>query len=246
MRKVSLSIMVPAYNEEHNLTNTINEIKKGLKGQISNYEIIIFNDNSIDKTAQVANRLAKINRKIRVVHNKTNKGMGYGYKKGLQMSKFEHYMYIPGDNQFPAYALAKMVKKLGSKDILIPYVTNMNIRPIGRQFVSYLFTFLVNLAFGLKVKYYNGTVIHTTSLLKSVNFDTDSGHAYQAAILVKLLKAGATYSEIGYDMYERSSGKTSAFKVKNIKRVLNTMANLFLDVQIRKRMPVLVIRKNRW
>lgn len=238
MTKKKLSIMVPAYNEENNLEGTIKEIKKGIGKKLADYKIIIFDDFSTDNTGKIADRIAKKDKKIRVVHNKPNRGMGYCYREGQKLARFPYYMYIPGDNQFPYYALSLLIDKLGRVDIIIPYVTNMNIRPLLRQWISSAFTFLLNFIFALKIKYYNAPVIHKTKLLRQVPQNPNSGHAYQAEILVKLLKAGASYVEVGYDMYERKRGKTTAFKWKNIKRVLGTIIPLFWQLQILRKNPI--------
>jgi len=235
--KKRISILVPALNEEGNLENTIREIEKGARGNVDNYEIFIVDDGSSDKTGKIADRLAKNNKKITALHNKKSRGMGYSYLKGQKLAKYEYYMYIPGDNQFPGKALTKMLKKLGQADIVIPYVTNMNIRPLPRQIVSHTFTLIVNLLFGLHVKYFNGTVIHKTELLKKVPQKKNSGHAYQAEILVRLIKSGATYVEVGYEMVEREAGETAAFKLSNVKNVFMVILSLFWELQIKRVKP---------
>ena len=224
--------MVPAFNEERNLANTIKEIKKGIGKKLENYEIIIFNDGSIDKTGKIADNLVKEDKKIRVVHNNPNRGMGFCYRTGQKLARFEYYMYIPGDNQFPHKGLSKMLDSLGKVDIVIPYVTNMHIRPLLRQLISHAFTLLMNFLFGLKINYYNGPVIHKTKLLRITPQNPNSGHAYQAEILVRLLTAGASFIEVGFNTYERKAGKTTAFKLKNIKRVVGTLVPLFWQIQV--------------
>jgi len=216
--------MVPALNEEGNLEYTINNIQQGAKNNIEDYEILVFNDGSTDKTGKIANKLAQKNKKILVTHHRINKGLGYCYRDGLRKARFEYYMYIPGDDQFPKEALAKMLKKIGTADIVIPYVTNMHIRPILRQWLSHTFTFLINTFFNL-------TVIHRTDLLRPVPLTT-SGFAYQAEALVRLLKSGASFTEVGYEMVERKTGLTSAFRIKNIKSVAELLLKLFWEIQI--------------
>lgn len=236
--KTRLSVMVPSLNEEENLEDTINEIKSGLKGAIDNYEIIIFNDGSTDSTGKIAEKLAEKDKNITVFHNKTPRGMGYCYREGLKKAKHEYYMYIPGDNQFPGKALRKMLTEIGKADIVIPYVTNMNIRPLLRQLLSATFTHTVNILFGLNVSYYNGTVIHKKELLMTAIPKTH-GHAYQAEILVRLIKRGASYTEVGYNMVERYAGSTSAFKLKNVKSVFRSVLSLFWELQLKPKRSLL-------
>lgn len=224
--------MVPSLNEEENLEDTINEIKSGLKGLVDKYEIIIFNDGSTDSTGKIAERLADKDKNVTVLHNKNPKGMGYCYREGLKKAKYEYYMYIPGDNQFPGKALRKMLSEIGKADIVIPFVTNMNIRPLLRQLLSATFTQSINILFGLRVSYYNGTVIHKKELLMTALPKTH-GHAYQAEILVRLIKRGASYTEVGYNMVERYAGSTSAFKLKNVKSVFRSVLSLFWELQLK-------------
>lgn len=233
-----LSIMVPAFNEEDNLENTVREIEAGLSGKVKDYEIIIFNDGSTDKTGEIAESLAKKDKRLRIVHNNPNKGMGYCYITGQKLARFEYYMFIPGDNQMPAKGLGILTSRIGEADMIVPYVTNMNIRPILRQWISQIFTIILNLLFGFRMTYYNASVIHKTQLLRGVPQNPNSGHAYQAEILIRLLKAGASYVEVGYPMTERSAGKTTALKWKNIKRVIGTLVPLFWEMQILKKPPI--------
>ncbi|MBI4039345.1 glycosyltransferase family 2 protein [Candidatus Daviesbacteria bacterium] len=234
-----LSIMVPALNEQGNLAATIKEILAGLKGSpIADYEIIIFDDGSTDGTGRIADKLARQNKKIRVVHNRPNRGIGYCYHKGVKMAKFEYYLYIPGDNQYPAKAFRDSLNLIGKADIVIPFVTNMQIRPISRRLVSYLFTEILNFLFNLKITYYNSAVIHQSRILKLMPLDLTSRFSYQALILVRLVKGGASYIEFGYKMYERRSGVTTAFRLDSIANVVRSLLSLFFELQILKKAPV--------
>ena len=58
--KKSVTILVPAYDEEKNLNDTVNNINSALKDFISDYEILVFDDCSKDRTGEIADKLAKI------------------------------------------------------------------------------------------------------------------------------------------------------------------------------------------
>lgn len=237
MLKKRLTIMVPAFNEEGNLEGTVKEIELGISNKLKTYEIIIINDFSTDNTRQIAEKLAKKNKKIRVINNKKNMGLGFNYREGIKYAKFEYYMYIPGDNQFPHQSLTRTLDLLGKSDIIIPYVTNMHIRPPIRQAISFLFTFLINALFNLRISYYNSHVIHRLDYLCLVPKKTD-GFAYQAEILIRLLKAGASFKEIGYEMRERQVGSTNAFTFKNVQSVLGTVLSLFWETMVQRQLPI--------
>jgi hypothetical protein len=92
----------------------------------------------------------------------------------------------------------------------------------------------MNRLFGLRLRYYNGTCVIKASLLKSVPMTT-WGFAYMAAILVRLIRSGASYIEVGIDIAQRTSGASKAFMPGNILSVLGAILKLFWEVRLRDR-----------
>jgi glycosyltransferase involved in cell wall biosynthesis len=228
----TISVIIPAYNEEGNLRNTVEGIERIFNGLSLEYEILIFNDCSTDQTGEIANALTQRNAKIRVIHNSQNMGFGYNYVKGVEFAKKNYIMLIPGDNEISEESIERMCDRIGDADIVIPYTINTSVRSFSRRVISRAFTILVNLITGLNLHYYNGPCIHRSDIIKSVQMTT-FGYAYMASILARLIKGGCNYVEIGMYLKPRKSGKSKAFKVKNIIRVLETLGELFWDIRIK-------------
>jgi glycosyltransferase involved in cell wall biosynthesis len=227
----TLSIMVPALNEAASLRATIETIRQATAGRVVDYEVLIYDDGSTDATGAIADDLARSDPKISVVHHPSPRGLGYCYRAGVARARCEHYIFVPGDNELPREAFERLLDRVGEADIVVHYVTNMEIRSLPRRVLSHSFTALVNTLFGLHLRYFNGGVIHRTRLLRQVAQKTD-GFAYQAEILVRLLKSGATYVEVGCEMVGRGAGSTSAFKAKNVVSVVSTLGTLFWEVRL--------------
>ena len=73
--KDSVSVIIPAFNEEENIAGTVRLVHCLTSGCVKDFEIIIVNDGSEDKTAEVIDRLAKQNPLVRIVTHPTNMGM---------------------------------------------------------------------------------------------------------------------------------------------------------------------------
>jgi len=230
-KKPSISIVVPAYNEEERLEGTVKTINGSLGDYFSDHEILIFNDKSTDRTGVIADGLKKKDRHIRVVHNPVNMGFGYNYKEGVRLAGMEYVIMIPGDNEIPKEAISRIFTQVGRADIIVPHTANLEVRPYSRQLISKLFTGLMNLLSGLDLKYYNGTCVHRTSLIKAIPIKTH-GFAYMATILVRLIKSGASFTEIGVNIEQRAGGESKAFAIKNVISVLTALAGLFWEVRI--------------
>ena len=86
--KKGLSIVVPAFNEENFIKKTVTKINSSLKKIKLRYEIYIVDDGSIDKTYQHAIKISKKDKKIKILRNKKNYGMGYSLKICSQKAKY--------------------------------------------------------------------------------------------------------------------------------------------------------------
>jgi glycosyltransferase involved in cell wall biosynthesis len=232
MKKDSITILVPAYNEEKGLRGAVSSTDSIVKRMFRDYEIIIFDDCSTDRTPEIADQLARKYSKVKVVHNKKNGGLGYNYRKAVELASKTYFTMVTGENEILPDSLTKLLENAGEADIIIPYNINTEIRPWYRRAISSGFSVMMNVLFGLRVRYYLGPVVHTTALLKRARITTSS-FAYQAEILVHLIKEGKhSYKEIG--IYNRKPEKTSMFKLKNLVGVGKTVATLFFSIYFGK------------
>jgi len=232
----SVSIIIPAYNEEKKLAPTIDMVLFGLsKNGISDFEIIIFDDASTDKTGEVADELAKKHSQIKVVHNPKNMNLGFNIIRGFQLATKEYAGFMPGDNETDLETLDNILQALGKADIIVSYIKNPEVRPLTRRFLSAVYVRIINAAFGFRMRYYNGMCFFKTPMVQKVPVST-YGFAYMTEILVKLLKSGITFEEVSMILKTRERGATKAFRIKNILSVFKTFLKLFWEVQIlRKR-----------
>ncbi|MEE9614231.1 MAG: glycosyltransferase, partial [Thermodesulfobacteriota bacterium] len=172
--------------------------------------------------------------RIKAVHNPRNRGFGYNYTEGVRLSGKEYVIMVPGDNEIPCAAIRKVLARLGTADIVVPYTANPEVRPVARQVVSKAFVLLMNALFALDLRYYNGTCVHRSELLKKVSM-TSRDFAYMAAILVRLIKSGASFTEVGVEIQQREGGSSKAFSPRNVVSVMKTILTLFWEVRVRER-----------
>ena len=228
----SLSVLVPALNEEAGLGPTISQLLTALESTVEDFEIVVVNDGSTDGTAAVAERLVQGDRRIRVLHNARNMGLGYSYLRGTREARKTHLVYVPGDNTWPAESIAEIFRHLGKADIITSYATNPEVRRTYRRMVSGSYTRLVNLLFGFRLKYYNGLVIYPVTFLQQ-HPPTTHGFAFQSETLLKALQAGLCVVEVGVPIDETTSQKSKAVTVRNVLSVLKTLGLSYWRLRIR-------------
>ncbi|MDD5067757.1 MAG: glycosyltransferase family 2 protein [bacterium] len=235
MKPKSVSVVIPAYNEEPNIRKTVEDVLSASRTASTPVEIIIVDDHSTDKTLFVSQQAAKKNKNVIVHHNAVNRGLGYNFIMGIKMARHEYVVMIPGDNEVGRGSIVTLFRALQhtKADLLIPYFTNSYIRPKFRQMLSRLYVFFLNIMFGFNIRYYNGTVLYKTAMVKKLPVSTN-GFAYQAEMVIRLLKSGASFESPGLLLKERIGGTSKALSVKSFLSVTGTILYLFWLINIRR------------
>lgn len=223
--KPSLSIVIPAFNEEGNLEAAVGSVLMALEGNVSSCEILIFNDGSTDATGRIADQLAKLNSSIKVVHNNGNQGLGYSLRDGFDMATKDYVTWCAGDNPMFQESLSLMFSKAGQADVISSYVANPEFRSPTRRFVSATYVVMMNILFGLRLRYYNGFAIYRTDLVKKFRTSTQ-GFSFLAELLILLVKSGYSYMEVPTHHRLRSHGKSNAFNLRNFLDIQKTLIRL--------------------
>jgi NAD(P)-dependent dehydrogenase (short-subunit alcohol dehydrogenase family) len=230
----SISVFIPALNEEKNLEPTVARLIEALTVTVEDYEIIIVDDGSSDGTGTVADRLAAENPAIRALHNSRNMGLGYCFAQGCREARKNFFVYIPGDNTWPYRSFVELFGNLGRADIVTSYAINPDVRPFGRRVVSRLYTRVLNLLFSRHLQYFNGLTIYPVEFLRR-NPATTFGFGFQAEVLLKALNLGLSYIEVGLPIDARTAGGSKAVTLTNILSVLSTVVRVFSDLRVMRR-----------
>jgi glycosyltransferase involved in cell wall biosynthesis len=224
-RASSLSVVVPALNEERNLAETLRTIEAIVPEYFEEWEILVFNDGSRDRTGEVADKEARRNPRIRVTHHPSPRNLGGCYRAGEAGARMEYLILDPGDGECGAETLRPVLSRAGQADMIVPYVENPEIRPLFRRWLSRLFIGVLNRFTPRKLRYYNGTVLHRTRLVRACGFRTD-GFGYQAELLIRLLARGLSYLEVGTRLRARGGGVSKAFHPRNLVHISRFIVEL--------------------
>ena len=232
MKQKRLSFIVPAFNEAGNIAHVARKINDIAPAYCRDFEIIIVNDGSIDATGKIADHLAKSNKRVQVIHNQQNRGLGYSFFTGVSKARFEQVMLYFGDDDCPTESLKAMLSHLGEADIIIPYYTNFHLTKTWfRHLLSISYTHLINYITGFTIRYYNGMSIHTTKLINQMNY-ASIGLEFQAESIIYLIKHGATYVEVAVTNQDRKQGASSALRLKSISSVTKFLIQLYLKYKL--------------
>jgi glycosyltransferase involved in cell wall biosynthesis len=143
---------MPAFNEEGNIATTIIDARDSAKAVAKEYEIIVVDDGSRDRTDEVVMELARHDSNIRLVKHTKNQGYGAAVKTGLKACRKDWIFFTDSDGQFHYDELPAFVKSIAKYDLIIGY-RKKRMDPFHRVFVAQVLLKIWNFVlFGLTVR----------------------------------------------------------------------------------------------
>ncbi|MEM3373893.1 MAG: glycosyltransferase family 2 protein [Candidatus Woesearchaeota archaeon] len=220
---MNLSIIIPAYNEEKRIDITLSKIKEYLKNKKIKHEIIVVDDGSKDKTAEIASKHNAI-----VIKNKQNSGKGFSVKKGFLNSKYDYVLFTDADLSTPIEELDKFLPHLKNYDIIIGSrrLKDSNVvqkQKIFRVIAGNIFPLLVSIIMplGIKDTQCGFKLFNRKKCLKIFKKLTIKRFSFDVELLYLAKKYNLKIKEVGINWYNNSLSKVKFFK---------DAFNMFIDI----------------
>ncbi|MBU0702541.1 MAG: glycosyltransferase family 2 protein [Chloroflexi bacterium] len=118
---LSLSIVLPAYNEEANVASAVEQVSAVAQQLGMDYEIILVNDGSADRTGEIGREMAQRVPNFRLVEHYPNRGYGGSLKAGFAAATQELIAFVPADNQFDFGEVNLLLEQIEEADIVSGY-----------------------------------------------------------------------------------------------------------------------------
>jgi dolichol-phosphate mannosyltransferase len=188
MGQVALSFVVPAYNEEDFIEDTLDTIETVIKGKNLPYEIVVVDDGSLDGTLAKVTKYAKNNGHVKVVSYTKNVGKGHAVKTGFMQSSGDMVVFADSDMEIDLSMVSKYLQALEDGDIVIASKRHSGSQveaPFSRKLLSLCFNRLVRLLTGFPL---NDTQSGLKAMRKSAFVDifprlTVKRYAFDAELL---------------------------------------------------------------
>lgn len=224
-RKLSLSVFFPCYNEEANVERTTRAALEACPLVSDDFEIIIVDDGSRDRTGEIADRLAAESPHVRVVHNRPNQGYGGALQAGFRAATKEWVFYTDGDGQFDFKEMPKLVELLDRYDIVSGYRLARQ-DPALRRFNGWGWTLLCNIVLGLWLRDIDCAFkIYPRKLFDEIPMHS-RGALIDAEVLARANRLQYRIGQVGVHHYPRLAGTQTGANLKVIARAFVELMRL--------------------
>lgn len=220
----SVSIVMPAYNEEDIIEAVARTCAGYLERVCPDYEVVIVNDGSKDRTAEILDRLHDENPRIKPVHQQ-NKGYGGALQAGFANATKAYVFFMDSDNQFDIKELDRLIPHLGRVDVVLGYREQRQDH-LGRKFNALGWKCLVNVLFGLGVRDIDCAfkIFEREKLLMAL--PESEGAMINTEMLVKLKRRHIAWVEVPVTHYPRVGGKATGANLQVILKAFRELLKL--------------------
>ncbi len=226
---ISLTVFFPCYNEEANVERVTRAAMEATEKVTNDYEVIIVNDGSKDRTGEIADRLASEHPNVRAVHNNPNLGYGGALQRGFREATKEHVFYTDGDGQFDFEEIPKLLPLLKDYDIVSAYRLDRK-DSLLRKFNAFGWTTLVNLVFRLWLRDIDCAFkIFPRKLFDEIEMKS-MGALIDTEILARAKNRGYRIGQIGVHHYPREAGEQTGANLKVILRAFRELFRLRKEI----------------
>ena len=217
---MSISIIIPVYNEEEVIELCLEETHKAFR--TTDYEIIIVNDGSTDRSHGIICRLVNGNRHVRYISYPANKGYSYAIRQGIQMASKEYSSYLDADLQYHPSQLREMYDfAREEKLVFLLGKPTRKYYKVYRRMLSYVYNLLVSRLLDLKVTDANSVKLIKTDILKTLKLRGELG-AIELEVLVGVANRSIPIKLFPIDVQERVGGRSKS----GLKLILPTIKSI--------------------
>jgi glycosyltransferase involved in cell wall biosynthesis len=227
---LSISAVLPAYNEEQVIAASVAAMVKTLEALDADYEVIVVNDGSRDRTAEILTRLGQENPRVRMVSHERNQGYGAAVWTGFTSAQKELVFLTDGDKQFDVDELSLLLPMMDGADMVIGYRPKRADPPL-RLLNAWGWKLLVNSLFGYTARDIDCAFkLFRRRVLDRVEVHS-RGAMLSAEFLIKARRLGYVIRERAVSHYPRPAGQATGARPAVILRAFRELWQLRLGLE---------------
>ena len=227
---LSISAVLPAFNEEQVIAASVAATVNTLESIDADYEVIVVNDGSRDRTAEIVARLGNENPRVRLVSHESNQGYGAAVWTGFMTAVKDLVFLTDGDKQFDVDEISLLLPMMDGADMAIGYRQKRADPPL-RLLNAWGWKLLVNSLFGYTArdidcafKLFRRRILHRVEV-------HSRGATFSAEFLIKARRLGYVIRERGVSHYPRPAGQATGAKPAVIIRAFRELWQLRLGLE---------------
>jgi len=227
----SISVVLPAFNEEDNIGRAVEECLAFLPGRFGEFEVVVVDDGSRDRTAERVGELMREHSEVKLVRHPRNLGYGRAIASGFAATRCELVFYTDSDRQFDVREIADLVPLLDGADAVLGFRV-YRYDSVLRCMLSWIYNRLVRVLFGIRVRDVDCAFkLFTREIVDRMPLESDDFFV-DTEMVARLSGLRARVVEKGVRHYPRTAGHTTV-RPSHVPRTLATVGRMWWRLRVR-------------
>ncbi|MCP5070011.1 MAG: glycosyltransferase [bacterium] len=223
-----MSVILPGFNEEANVETAVRRTLECLEHACHEFEIIVIDDGSSDRTCEIAERLVQEDGRIIVLRNERNLNYGVSLKRGIRAARCEWVLHNGMDLPLAPEDLPHFVRHFDDADVIVASRTSLTAHSPWRRLTSRTNNWLLRTLFSPRTRDLNFTQFYRRSFLERVPLRSTSPAFVTPELILRAERLGLRVREVPIEFRDRKAGKAHFGKPKDILWTLRDMVSLRL------------------
>ena len=233
-RLSGLTVFLPCHNEEGNVERVVAGFLAELPRVADQYEVVVVDDGSRDRTGEIADRLAAENPRVLVVHHAKNLGYGGAVTSGLRSGTQPFLLLADGDGQFDPAEMFKLTSLIDNYDVVIGRRAR-RADNLMRRINGKAWTTLSRILFGLRVTDMDcGFKLFRREAVAGIRLHSNSA-MITTELMARLAGRNARICEVDVTHLPRLAGEQTGNSPLVVLRAFKEMFMLYRDLKIARR-----------
>lgn len=218
---------MPAYNEEANIEPQIHEVFNMLQSVTDDFEVIVVNDGSRDRTGEIVMRLSQALPQVRLVQHERNQGYGAALYTGFINARKELIFLTDSDRQFDMSDFQQLLPLIQQADLVVGYRAPRR-DPLMRVLNGKGWSALVTLWFGYTARDIDCAFkLFKRTVIESIQQHIESrGATFSAEFLIRAKRKGYRIVEMPVSHHPRRAGSQTGARPDVIVRAFRELFKL--------------------
>jgi glycosyltransferase involved in cell wall biosynthesis len=233
----SVSLVIPMYNEEASIEHAIWCAISALEAYSSDYEIIIVNDASTDRCAELVRAAAVTNPRIILLEHSQNQKLGRSIRTGFSAVSKDLVLYMDADLPFDPHVIGNAIRALHvtRADVIAGYRFDRTTEGFKRTVYSYLYNLLIGVLFGWPHRDINFSFkLMKKEVIDAIELQSE-GSLIDAELIVKAKNLGFVIQQMGCDYFPRTRGDSTLSSPAVIVKILKELVRFYPSMRRPKR-----------
>jgi glycosyltransferase involved in cell wall biosynthesis len=231
VRLPGLTVFLPAHNEEGNIERVVEGFRAELAKVADEYDIIVVDDGSDDRTGDIADRMAADDPHVKVVHHPVNRGYGGAVISGIRAATMPYVLLCDGDGQFDPADAELLAAPMKDHDVVV----GRRLRRadhLMRRVNGKAWTILVRVLFGLRISDIDcGFKLFRRNFLEDLELHA-RGAMITTELMAKLAGRGARICEVDVKHLPRLTGEQSGNSLRVVLRAFKELFGLYRELKL--------------